>query len=167
MGVPFMENAKKKLLAFLKTGITPEQLAFSIALGVVLGIVPALGMATVFCTLAAFLFRLNLAAIQLVNFCIYPVQLALLIPFMRAGEWLFGAKPLELSLEKIQAMLETDIWETVFHLWSTTLRAIAVWMVVAPVVLGLIYVALLPLLRKLKLERIARGPVVSAENGRL
>jgi uncharacterized protein (DUF2062 family) len=158
-----MENAKIKLLAFLKMGITPEQLAFCVALGVVLGIVPALGMATVFCALAAFFFRLNLAAIQLVNFIIYPVQLALLIPFMRAGEWLFGARPLELSLDKIQRMLHEDLWGTVIHLWATTLRAVAVWMIIAPVILGAIYIVLLPLLRNLKLERFAAGSVAPAE----
>jgi uncharacterized protein (DUF2062 family) len=159
-----MEKAKKKLLAFLKTGITPEQLAFCIALGVILGMVPALGMATVFCTLAAFLFRLNLAAIQLVNFFMYPVQLALLIPFMRAGEWLFGARPLELSLDKIRGMLKEDLWGTVFHLWATTLRAVVVWMIIAPVVLGVLYLIFLPLLRKLKVERITAGAVDSVDN---
>lgn len=159
-----MENAKNKLLAFLKTGITPEQLAFSIALGVVLGIVPALGIATVFCALVAFLFRLNLAAIQLVNFFIYPVQLALLVPFMRAGEWLFGARPLDLSLEKIQKMLAADLWGTVFNLWATTLRALAIWIIVAPAILAVVYTVFLPLLRKLKLERIAAGSAASAGN---
>jgi uncharacterized protein (DUF2062 family) len=157
-----LKNAKKKLLAFLITGITPEQLAFCIALGFVLGIVPALGVATVLCTLAAFLFRLNLAAIQLVNFCVYPVQLALLIPFMRAGKWLFGAKPLELSLDKIQMMLRTDLWGTVFDLWATTLRALVAWIVIAPAILAAIYLISMPLLRKLKLERLAAGSVASA-----
>jgi hypothetical protein len=159
-----MENAKKKLLAFLIMGITPEQLAFCIALGVVLGIMPALGIPTVFCTFAAILFRVNLAAIQLINFCVYPVQLALLIPFIRAGEWLFGARALELSLEKVQKMLEADLWGTVFSLWATTLRAVVVWIIVAPAILAVIYVIFLPLLRKLKLERIVAGSVASAEN---
>ena len=156
-----MENTRQKLVTLLKTGITPEQLALCIALGVVLGMVPALGMATMFCTLAAFLFRLNLAAIQLVNLFIYPVQLALLIPFMRAGEWLFSAKPLELSLEKIQRMLASDLLGTVFNMWAATLRAVVVWIIVAPAIMALIYLASLPLLRKLKLARVAAE---SAEN---
>jgi len=32
--------------------------------------------------------RLNLPAIQLVNLVVYPLQLALLVPFLRAGAWL-------------------------------------------------------------------------------
>jgi uncharacterized protein (DUF2062 family) len=154
-----VDRAKARLLAFLTAGITPEQLAFCIALGIVLGIVPALGTATLLCTGAAFLFRLNFAAIQLVNFVIYPVQLALLIPFVRAGEWLFGAQHLELSVEKIQEMLKVDVWATVFSLWATTLRAIAAWLLIAPVVLGLAYWGLVPLMRKLKVDRILASSV--------
>jgi uncharacterized protein (DUF2062 family) len=159
-----LENAKKKLLAFLKMGITPEQLALCIALGVVLGIIPALGVATMFCVLTALVFRLNLAAMQLVNFCIYPIQLALLVPFIRAGEWLFNAKPHKLSLNTIQTMLHADVWGTVLDLWVTILRAVVVWLIVAPIVLVAIYLVLLPLLRKLKLDRIVAGTVASAEN---
>ena len=150
-----------KLLALLKTGITPERLALSVALGAVLGMVPVLGMTTVICTLVAFAFRLNLAAIQLVNYFVYPVQIVLLIPFMRAGERLFGAKRLDLSLEKIRAMMANDLWGTVSNLWSTTLHALAAWIVVAPFILALIYMAFLPLMRRLKLERIAEPSVVS------
>jgi hypothetical protein len=157
-------SAKKRLLAFLMTGITPEQLAFSIALGIAIGIVPALGTATLLCALAAFLFRLNLAAIQFVNLLIYPLQLALLIPFVKAGEWLFGVRRLELSSEKIQRMLEADVWSTVFGLWSVMLRAAAVWLIVAPVILGLAYLGLVPLMRRLKLERLIAGQVAAAEN---
>ena len=155
---------KTKLLALLKTGITPEKLALSVALGAVLGMVPVLGMTTVICTLVAFAFRLNLAAIQLVNYFVYPVQIVLLIPFMRAGERLFGAKHLDLSLEKIRAMMAHDLWGTVSNLWSTTLHALAAWIVVAPFVLALIYIAFLPLMRRLKLERIAAPSAVSVRN---
>ena len=159
-----MENAKNKLLAFLKMGITPERLALCIALGIVLGIIPALGVATIFCILTALVFRLNLAAMQLVNFCIYPIQLALLVPFIRAGEWLFNVKPHKLSLNTIQTMLHADVWGTVLDLWITILRAVVVWLIVAPIVLLAIYLVLLPLLRKLKLDRIVSGTVASAEN---
>jgi hypothetical protein len=159
-----MGNTKGKLLEFLKMGITPEQLAFCIALGAVIGIMPALGMPTIFCTLVALLFRLNLAAMQIVNLCTYPLQIALLIPFIRAGEWVFGAKHLELSIERIQRMLKADLWGTVFNLWATTLRAVVIWIVLAPAILAALYLIFLPLLRKLKLERIVAGSVASAED---
>ena len=149
-----METARKKLLEFLKMGVAPERLALCIGLGIALGLVPALGTTTLLCTLAAFLFRLNLPAIQLVNYFVYPLQLALLIPFIRAGEWLFGVESLDLSLEIIQRMMKTDLWETVIRLWSATMRAVMVWLLTAPVVVALVYLFMTPLLRKLRLQRL-------------
>ena len=149
-----MATAKNKLIAFLKMGITPERLALCIGLGIAIGLVPALGTTTLLCTLAAILFHLNLPAIQLVNYFVYPLQLALLIPFIRAGEWLFGVKPLNLSLELIQRMMKADLWETVISLWSATMRAVMVWLLIAPVVVALVYLVMTPILRKLKLERL-------------
>jgi uncharacterized protein (DUF2062 family) len=149
-----LETAKKKLIAFLKMGMTPERLALCIGFGIAFGLVPALGTTTLLCTLAAFLFRLNLPAIQLVNYFVYPLQLALLIPFIRAGEWLFGAEPLNLSLELIQRMMKADLWETVISLWSATMRAVMVWLLIAPVVVALVYLVMTPILKKLKPERL-------------
>jgi uncharacterized protein (DUF2062 family) len=148
-----LETAKKKLLGFLKIGISPERLALCIGLGIALGLAPALGTTTLLCTLAAFLFRLNLPAIQLVNYFVYPLQLALLIPFIRAGEWMFGVESLNLSLESIRQMMKADLWKTVISLWTATMRALMVWLLIAPVVVALVYLVMTPLLKKLKLER--------------
>jgi hypothetical protein len=149
-----MATAKNKLIAFLKMGMTPERLALCIGLGIAIGLVPALGTTTLLCALAAFLFRLNLPAIQLVNYFVYPLQLALLIPFIRAGEWLFGVEPLNLSLELIQRMMKANLWETVIGLWSATMRAVIVWLLIAPVVVALVYLVMTPILKKLKPERL-------------
>ncbi len=144
-----------KLMTFLKTGMTPEQLALSIGLGVALGMVPALGTATLLCTAAALLFRLNLPAIQLANLLVYPLQLALLIPFLHAGEWLFGSESLNLSLDFIQRMMKENLWKTVIGLWTATMRGVVVWLLFAPIVVVLVYLILIPILRKLRLDRFA------------
>ena len=136
-------------------GVAPERLALSIALGIALGLVPALGITTLLCTLAAFLFRLNLPAIQIVNYFVYPLQLALLIPFIRAGEWLFGVESLNLSFEIIQRMMKANLWETVLRLWAATMRAVVAWLLIAPVVVALVYFVMTPLLKKLKPERLS------------
>jgi uncharacterized protein (DUF2062 family) len=149
-----LATAKNKLIEFLKMGMTPERLALCIGLGIALGLAPALGTTTLLCTLAAFLFRLNLPAIQLANLFVYPIQLALLIPFIRAGEWLFGVKSQNLSLELIQRMMKADLWETVIGLWSATMRAVMAWLLIAPVIVALVYFVMTLLLKKLRLERL-------------
>ena len=97
------------IVALLTQGITPEKIALSLAFGIVLGIFPVLGSTTVLCAAAALVFQLNLPAIQLVNYLIYPVQLFLLVPFIRMGEKLFRVAPLPLSLAQILTMVRTDL----------------------------------------------------------
>ena len=71
--------------SMLKEGMSTKKITLCITLGITLGIFPVVGMTTVLCTLAALVFRLNLPAIQVVNYMMYPVQLALLVPFYGAG----------------------------------------------------------------------------------
>ena len=76
-------------IELLKQGVSPEKIALTVALGLSLGVIPVLGSTTMLCTLAAITLRLNLPAIMLVNGVVYPLQLALLVPFLRAGAWMF------------------------------------------------------------------------------
>ncbi len=153
-----LETFKSKLLAFLKMGITPERLALCIALGFAFGMIPALGTTTILCTLTAFLLRLNLAAILIVNYFVYPLQLALLLPFIRAGEWLFDTEPLDVSSQLIQRMMKEDLLKTVISLGTTILHALLVWLLIAPLIVALLYFILKPLMQKLRLDRITAGP---------
>jgi uncharacterized protein (DUF2062 family) len=137
------------ILALLKQGITPEKIALSLALGIVLGIFPVIGLTTLLCAAAAFVFKLNLPAIQLVNYLVYPLQLLLLLPFYRAGEWLFRAEHLPISLKEIFAMIDEDIWEAILFLWDTTLNAMVAWVLVAPFMVVLLYYLIRPVIARL------------------
>ena len=55
------------ILQLLTQGITPEKIALSLAFGIMLGVFPVLGTTTLLRFAAALIFRLNLAAVQLVN----------------------------------------------------------------------------------------------------
>ena len=58
-------------------------------MGLALGVCPVVGCPTLFCALAAIFLRVNLPAIQFVNYLASPLQIALLLPFVRLGGWLF------------------------------------------------------------------------------
>ena len=91
------------ILDLLRQGITPEKIALSIAFGIVLGVFPALGWTALLCLVASAGLRLNLPAMQLVNFLVYPLQLLLLVPFIRAGEVLFRSRPWDFRYRKLSA----------------------------------------------------------------
>jgi len=139
----------RPIVDLLTQGITPEEIALSIAFGLVLGVFPALGWTTLLCVLLALWLKLNVPAMQLVNHLAYPLQLLLLVPLLRAGEWLFRAPKLGLSLPQILAMVKADVWQAITSLWAATMHAIVVWALVAPVAVWVIYKVLAPVMRRL------------------
>jgi|HubBroStandDraft_1064217.scaffolds.fasta_scaffold181924_2 uncharacterized protein (DUF2062 family) len=137
------------LLQLLRMGITPEKIALSLAFGMVLGTFPVLGSTTILCTLAVFLFGLNFPAIQIVNYFVYPVQLALLVPLLRAGRILFRAAPLTFKLADILAMIRVSPGGAIRVLWIATLHAIVAWLIVAAPMILLLNAVLRPAVRRL------------------
>ncbi len=156
----FTRRVTQPLSAILLQGATPERIAFSLAVGLVLGVFPALGTTTILCISVALLFRLNLAAIQLTNILASPLQLLLLIPFVKLGEKLFRVPPGTLSLRQIAAMIEANAWNAIRVLWGATMHAIVAWVAVgipSGVVLYFLFAAMLR--RLLESRSVASGGV--------
>jgi uncharacterized protein (DUF2062 family) len=128
--------------------VTPEKIALSVALGAVLGVFPAVGWSTTLCLIAAMVFRLNLPAIQIANYFVYPAQIALLVPFFRWGEKLFRAPHFPISAPQIYALFHAGAWLALKLLGTTIWHAIVVWGMMAPVSIAVLYVILTPVLRR-------------------
>jgi hypothetical protein len=136
------------LLALLRQGMSPQRLALCIAIGVVVGNVPILGISTILCTAIALALRLNLAAMQLVQAAMAPSQLLLIIPFVRLGEWLVRAPPQPLSIKEGLALIAQGAGHAVVVLRDAILHAGLAWIVVAPLAVFLFYKFLTPLLER-------------------
>lgn len=132
----------------LTQGVTPEKITLSLALGMTLSICPLLGLPTILCTVAAVTLRLNLGLLQAVNYLGTAPQWALIIPFLRMGEALFGVARLPISIEQLRTSFETDFWGTTFWFWMSAGYATLAWLLIAPFVFGILYVALLPTVRR-------------------
>ena len=136
-------------LDLLRQGITPEKIALTIALGLALGVAPVIGSTTLLCTGAAIALRLNLPAIQLVNGIVYPLQLILIIPFLRAGAWLFGDGGVNaLTLSRVFELIRTDVGHAIVTLWTATMHALVAWVAVGSVSAALVYLTLRPVLKR-------------------
>jgi len=145
----FRRRVTRPIVELMRQGVTPEKMAMSLALGAALGVFPVVGTSTALCALVAFLWRLNLPAIQIVNYFVYPLQIALLIPFFRAGERLFGAPHLPLSLAQILTVVHASFWGATRFLWTTIWHAAVAWCLIAPIFVALAYVILVALLRRI------------------
>jgi len=137
------------LVDLLRQGITPEKIALSIALGITLGITPVIGSTSILCFLAAIVLRLNIPAIQLVNYMVYPLQIAMLVPFLRMGQWIFAAPPAAISAAEIFHRIRVDVWGAMATLWTATLHALVAWLVLATLAAPVLYLLLVPALRRL------------------
>jgi uncharacterized protein (DUF2062 family) len=132
------------LLALLQQGISPDRLALCVAIGAVIGNIPILGVSTIVCALVAVVFRLNLPAIQLVQAAMAPTQVLLIIPFVRAGEWLMGAPRQAVSIQAGLALMRQGVWHAVSVLRDAIIHAGFAWLLVAPFAMLLIYRLLIP-----------------------
>ena len=137
----------------LKEGMSLKKIALCIALGFVLGIFPVLGATSLLCTVAALALRLNLPAIQVVNYIVYPLQLVLLAPFYGTGSWLFNQPGWHVVEGSLIDLIRNDFWGSLTKLWDLTLYAILTWLVISPLLILLLYSATKPVIRALAAHR--------------
>jgi uncharacterized protein (DUF2062 family) len=133
------------LLALLRQGISPRRLALCVAIAIVVGNIPILGVSTILCTLIALAFRLNLPAIQLVQASMAPTQLLLIIPFVRLGEWVVRAPPQVISIKEGFALMSHGIWQAIVVLRDAIFHAALAWILIAPFCLYLLHRVLTPI----------------------
>ena len=122
------------LLAQLKKGVGPEELAWSAGLGVALSVLPIPGVTSALCTVVALALRLNLVTIQLANFAAAPLQLLLLIPFIQLGQRLLGEPALPLTLAQLQLELGSGALHFLSFYGEALARGVLAWFIAAPLV---------------------------------
>jgi uncharacterized protein (DUF2062 family) len=126
----------------LTQGLSPDTIALTIAVGLCIAVIPIIGVTTALSFLAAWALRLNQPIIQAINWTSYPLQLLLILPFIRLGEKLFRAPKMRFSLDELLAMAKTDPLATLTRLGATFGHAAAAWLLCAPLIIGTIYLAM-------------------------
>jgi uncharacterized protein (DUF2062 family) len=141
-----MESMKQRAAHWLRQGIEPRRLALTLALGFAIGCIPVVGIPTLVCAGLAVGLRLNLPAIQAANYAAMPFQVALILPFMRLGGWLFS------SVNKTPLNVSTFLHASPFAMASqmSTLagHALAAWLLIAIPGVLLLTIMLTPVLRR-------------------
>ncbi len=138
----------KPLVRFLKQGISPKKLALTVAIGAMVGISPFFGLTTLICILFATVFRLNQAAIQVANYMVYPLQLVLIVPNIRAGECIFHIEHFPLSVEKIKMLYAENWFDGLLTFSKSMLIGGGFWLLYA-IPLGIfVYLSLIPVFKK-------------------
>jgi uncharacterized protein (DUF2062 family) len=121
--------AKRNAILWLGQGISPRRLALTLALGFAIGCIPVIGIPTVLCATVALALRLNFPAIQAANYAAMPLQLALIVPFMRLGRWLIASESSRAG--DPPALFSLRFFDVASHMGRMAGQALLAWLLVA------------------------------------
>nr|XP_043635993.1 uncharacterized protein LOC122607137 [Erigeron canadensis] len=130
-------------IIILGRGAEPKQLALSTALGISLGVFPIVGVTVFLCGLAIAVLgsSVNAPTVMLANFVATPLELSLMVVFLRFGELITGGAHFPLTSDALKKVLTGEASMEI--IWSI-LRALLGWLVLSPLILGALYFILLP-----------------------
>jgi uncharacterized protein (DUF2062 family) len=138
------------IVAQLTQGITPQQIALTIAVGSAFALFPVLGTTTLLCFLIAWALRLNQPIVQLINQAFWPLHIPAIFGCIWLGETIFGAPHVHVGIRYLKAMSEI-IWNdpTRFfhHFGLTVMYAVVAWAIIAPFYIAAVYYIALPITR--------------------
>ncbi len=136
---------EKRLQSWLRQGMSPHRLALTLALGFAIGCLPVMGIPTALCLFVALALRLNLPAMQAANYAAMPLQLALILPFVRLGGRIFSSSP--------TAALATGLHGSSMAMLrasgSVAAQALGAWLVIAAPAVAILTLVLTLLLRRI------------------
>jgi len=131
----------RPLLRLLRGGVTPRRLAWSLALGIVIGINPSVGLTTLLVVVLAWTFGLNQVASQIGAHAASPLHLLLFIPFIQLGVHLFHTRSLPMNRRQLEHLSHHPL--RLFHdIWQWEWHALIIWGVIAAVLMPLLAVYL-------------------------
>jgi uncharacterized protein (DUF2062 family) len=124
----WIETRRQHLAGWLRIGISPRRLALTLALGFAIGCLPLVGIPTALCMLVAMALRLNVPVIQAANYAAMPLQLILIVPFVRLGRWMFATGQQQ-SLER--TLLHGFTMQSLWASGNVAGQALGAWLVIA------------------------------------
>ena len=141
-------KVRDPLVAELRQGATPEAVSAAVVVSFAIAIVPFIGVTTLLCLLAGRLFRLNHVVMQIINHTAFPLQVLLIVPFVRLGETLSGARHFALTPEAIIDEFNRSVPDFLEKFWLTGLHGLIGWAVTVPLACWLLHFFLRATFRK-------------------
>jgi len=132
----------------LKKGVSVEKLSASLALGVAIGLIPLYGFTTFLVGVIALSLRLDFVAMQIAHYIVYPLQIALLVPFLKLGDILIYKSEFTFTVHQYLQYFRTDFWSALHDFWLINLSAVFIWLIVAIPLFIVLYYILGFLIRK-------------------
>jgi uncharacterized protein (DUF2062 family) len=137
------------VLTQLTQGVTPDRIAATLAAGTVCSILPFFGFTTLLNVGAGLALRMNQPILHALNTLLGPVQLALILVYVRGGELLWGHRGDGFTVgEMLREFRDRSLGEFLQQFGWAGVHAATAWVITSPLVAMAIYFASRPLLRR-------------------
>ena len=139
-----LNSLKDTISVIFKQGLTPKELNQSIIVSGLISIIPILGVSTFMITTVSLKRKLNLPVMIALSYLMWPVQILLIIPFIRVGEFIFSVPRNHHTVEEIISSFQNSFFQTLSHLSFELLCGLGGWFLTAvPVAVGIYWISLI------------------------
>lgn len=136
--------------ALLTQGVTPDKLSATFAVGTAASLFPFLGFTTTFNILLGLWFRMNQPLLQVINYLLTPLHLVMILVYVRVGEWIWFAHDEHFSVaDMLRSFHELSVEDFLRRFAWAGVHAFTAWALSVPLIIGVLYYALRPVLRRL------------------
>lgn len=145
----------------LTQGVTPRRISFTLATGTVCSLLPFLGLTTLLNLGVGIVLRLNQPILQVLNQVLGPLQLVMILVYVRTGEWVWGAEEHRFAItEMITSFAELSFLEFLQKFGWAGIHAFTAWALTAPLLFALVYFPLRPVIDRL--AQLRNAPATAA-----
>ena len=111
-----------------------------------------MGTTSLLCFLFGAAFNLNQPVLHVFKTLVYPLHLALILVFIRAGQWLHGDPLLALSIPQMIVRFQHDPAQFARDFGLAAWRGVTAWMLAAPMLACLVKFSVTPFIRRMEIR---------------
>lgn len=154
----WQRRVRAPLIALFTQGITPGRVALSLGVGTVCSLFPFLGFTSLLNLGLGLCLRLNQPLLQTLNQVLGPLQLVMILVYVRAGEAIWRAQTDRFAIKEMLAIFRDASFGEFLHRFGWAgIHAFTAWALTSPLLFAAIYWSARPALRRLASNRAARA----------
>jgi uncharacterized protein (DUF2062 family) len=158
IGSFWQRRVRDPLVALFTQGLTPDKVALTLGLGGVCSLFPFLGFTSLLNLGVGLWLRLNQPLLQTLNQVLGPLQLVLVLGYVRLGEWLWRAQGDRFTLgELLRTFREASLGGFLHRFGWAGVHAFSAWALTSPVLLAAVFYLTRPALRRLASKPAGRA----------
>jgi uncharacterized protein (DUF2062 family) len=139
----------------LTRGVCPDRIAATVATGAVCSLCPMFGATTLLNVAAGTWLRMNHPILQALNQLFGPVQLVMIVGYVRFGGWIFGRGGDPFTLAEVTRTFHDATFADFLEKFGCAgVHGLLAWLITAPLLFGLVYAPARALTRRFESERI-------------